>query len=116
MEMRSYVGAGILVAMGAAVVCILHQFPIRTHASQSTPFVINSALDEATAMLSDGRTLTLSDGILELEGQRIPLATPRRFASLTAMPTGQVLIWGALMTTDASSKRANGSNHRLARW
>lgn len=67
-------------------------------------YVLPSAADELHTLLPDGRTLEVygSQGIAYLvdgsKRQAVALPEPRRYASVTVMPGGQVLFWGGIDT------------------
>ncbi|WP_185754273.1 RHS repeat domain-containing protein [Luteibacter sp. 9135] len=96
MEKSSIWAVGSVVALSALTLAVAHRFTVEAPASMPTPFPLGSSLDRSDVTLSDGRTLSLRDGALSLAGKRIALSSPRRFASLTVMPTGQVLVWGGI--------------------
>ncbi|SDG78177.1 RHS repeat-associated core domain-containing protein [Dyella sp. 333MFSha] len=96
MEKSSIWAVGSVVALSGLALAVAHRFTIEANASMPTPFALSSALDRAEVTLADGRALSLHDGALSLAGKRIALSSPRRFASLTVMPTGQVLVWGGI--------------------
>ncbi|MDQ7997130.1 MAG: RHS repeat-associated core domain-containing protein [Luteibacter sp.] len=96
MEKSSIWAVGSVVALSGLALAVAHRFTIEAHASMPTPFALDTALDRAEVTLADGRALSLHDGALSLAGKQIALSSPRRFASLTVMPTGQVLVWGGI--------------------
>lgn len=96
MEKLNIWAVGSVLALSGLALAVAHRFTIEAHASMPTPFALGTALDRAEVTLADGRALSLHDGALSLAGKRIALSSPRRFASLTVMPTGQVLVWGGI--------------------
>jgi RHS repeat-associated protein len=96
MDKWKLTGSGALIALSALAAAIAYHHPIAVRVAVPGPFATDRLSDEAQVALGDGRTLTLGSGVLSLGDKHIALTTPRHFASLTAMPTGQVLIWGGV--------------------
>jgi YD repeat-containing protein len=77
--------------------------PERIQSADHTYFLPPSA-EVNGALLPDGRSLEMhgSDGVAYLingtKRQKISLPEPRRFASVTVMPNGLVLLWGGIDT------------------
>ncbi len=88
--------AGSLIALSAVTLYVAHRYTIEAHTSLPIPFELDRSLDRAAVTLPDGRKLELRNGALDLEGKHVALPSQRRFASLTVMPTGQVLVWGGI--------------------
>jgi RHS repeat-associated protein len=99
MRKTALLGTAVLVALSAAVTTLAVVLPTNVQASLPTPFNLRNDPGIASVKLADGRVLDLvgSEGDLVLsDRQTFRLSSPRRFASLTVMPTGQVLIWGGI--------------------
>lgn len=96
MEKSRLVGLGLIVGLSALALGVAHRYSIEAPALQLGPFALSSDLDRSGVTLADGRVLALRDSKLDLAGKSIALSAVRRFASLTVMPTGQVLIWGGI--------------------
>jgi len=96
-SLAGWVGAMGIGALSVVAVTCMHASPaITVHANWSTPFTMQRISDVATVRLSDGGLLSLRHGVLERAGMSSPLLERRHFASLTVMPTGQVLVWGGV--------------------
>ena len=96
MDKRKLAGSGALVALSALAAAIAYHHPIAIRVVVPGPFATDRLSDETKIALGDGRALTLRGGLLALGDKHFALSSPRHFASLTAMPTGQVLIWGGV--------------------
>ncbi|MGF6495644.1 RHS repeat-associated protein [Luteibacter sp. 621] len=96
MDKWKLAGTGVLLTLSALAVAIAYHHPITARVAIAGPFATDRIADEATVTLADGRPLVLHGGTLSLGDKTFPLTTSRHFASLTTMPTGQVLIWGGV--------------------
>lgn len=99
MRKTAFLGTAALVALSAAATTLAVMLPTNVQASLPTPFNLRNDPGVASVKLADGRVLDLfgsEDGLVLSDRQTFHLSSPRRFASLTVMPTGQVLIWGGI--------------------
>jgi len=91
-----------MVALSAAAVSLSQQSPLERVTSGSRAFVLPASAEVSQTLLSDGRVLEVhgSQGIAYLvDGDRrqaVRLPEARRFASVTVMPGGEVLLWGGI--------------------
>ncbi len=95
-------GAAGVLALTVGTLVIAARMPISMRPPLPSPFALPNTAEVSQVLLPDGRTLEIhgDKGLAYLDGrgQRILLELPRirRFASITVMPSGQVLIWGGI--------------------
>ena len=89
-------------ALSAAALSVSHALPSEQISSAGYRYVLPVSSDISRTLLPDGRTFEVhgAQGLAYLlDGatrQRVQLPELRRFASVTAMPGGQVLLWGGI--------------------
>jgi RHS repeat-associated protein len=99
MSKTTALGMALVVALSGGAVAVVAMHSVTGGSALPTPFRMPDSAGFSSVTLSDGRRLELrgEDGSLIVDGRDVfKLAASRRFASLTVMPTGQVLIWGGI--------------------
>lgn len=91
-----------MTALSAAALALAHAPATEQVNSAGQHYVLPASAEISHTLLADGRTLEiygaqaqafLVDGVMR---RRVPLPESRRFASVTVMPSGQVLLWGGI--------------------
>jgi RHS repeat-associated protein len=95
-------GAMGMLALTVGALVIADRLPVATVSALPSPFALPAAAEVGQVLLPDGRTFEVHGdhgyAYLVGGGQRVQLDLPRvrRFASITVMPSGQVLLWGGI--------------------